>query len=177
MLSLAQTITQILNHDQYSFTLSRKQQLASIHKYIIFLQDFLENFPHKSNESLEGRMTDIANQAEDIIECNMYRLIVTGSESEKPLTQLIVEIDSLALEVMNSISIVKEASLGKNDSAVAGSSSTLEPLHRKDAVMVGLDDDLLAIKGRLCGESSRLQVIPIVGMGGIVMDDIWSTSS
>lgn len=33
--------------------------------------------------------------------------------------------------------------------------------------MVGFDDDLMAIKDRLCGESTELQVIPIVGMGDI----------
>ena len=33
--------------------------------------------------------------------------------------------------------------------------------------MVGFEDDLLAIKERLCGESSKLQFIPIYGMGGI----------
>ncbi|KAL0355138.1 UNVERIFIED_CONTAM: putative late blight resistance proteinR1A-10 [Sesamum radiatum] len=33
--------------------------------------------------------------------------------------------------------------------------------------MVGFDDDLIQIKARLCGESSKLQTISIVGMGGI----------
>ncbi|XP_057802302.1 putative late blight resistance protein homolog R1A-10 [Salvia miltiorrhiza] len=33
--------------------------------------------------------------------------------------------------------------------------------------MVGLHEDLLTIKSRLCGESPNLEVIPIVGMGGI----------
>ncbi|KAH6780331.1 hypothetical protein C2S52_011568 [Perilla frutescens var. hirtella] len=33
--------------------------------------------------------------------------------------------------------------------------------------MVGFDGDLLKIKTRLCGESSKLRVVPIVGMAGI----------
>ncbi|KAG8368636.1 hypothetical protein BUALT_Bualt15G0066200 [Buddleja alternifolia] len=33
--------------------------------------------------------------------------------------------------------------------------------------MVGFDEQLKTIKGHLCGESSKLQVIPIIGMGGI----------
>ncbi|KAH6827949.1 hypothetical protein C2S53_013417 [Perilla frutescens var. hirtella] len=32
---------------------------------------------------------------------------------------------------------------------------------------VGFDDDVIAMKSKLCGESSELQVIPVVGMGGI----------
>lgn len=34
-------------------------------------------------------------------------------------------------------------------------------------VVVGFDDDLVAIKEKLCGETRSLQIIPIVGMGGI----------
>lgn len=33
--------------------------------------------------------------------------------------------------------------------------------------MVGYEEDLIAIQERLCGESMKLKVIPIVGMGGI----------
>ncbi|KAL0380192.1 UNVERIFIED_CONTAM: putative late blight resistance proteinR1A-10 [Sesamum angustifolium] len=33
--------------------------------------------------------------------------------------------------------------------------------------MVGFDEDLLELKARLCGESSKLEIISIVGMGGI----------
>lgn len=33
--------------------------------------------------------------------------------------------------------------------------------------MIGFGDDLLAMKKGNCGESSKLEFIPIVGMGGI----------
>lgn len=36
-----------------------------------------------------------------------------------------------------------------------------------DDAVIGLDDDIMAIKERLCGHSSKLQIIPIVGMTGI----------
>ncbi|KAL8542417.1 hypothetical protein ACS0TY_003331 [Phlomoides rotata] len=38
-------------------------------------------------------------------------------------------------------------------------------------VVIALDEDLIAIKGHLFGESSKLEVIPIVGMGDIVSQD------
>lgn len=36
-----------------------------------------------------------------------------------------------------------------------------------DDDLVGLDDDVLKIKDQLTGYSSKLEIIPIVGMGGI----------
>ncbi|XP_042038521.1 disease resistance protein RPP13-like [Salvia splendens] len=36
-----------------------------------------------------------------------------------------------------------------------------------NGVAIGLDDDVMAIKDRLCGLSSKLKLIPILGMGGI----------
>ncbi|KAL8544403.1 hypothetical protein ACS0TY_004809 [Phlomoides rotata] len=45
------------------------------------------------------------------------------------------------------------------------SSSRVAALGKND-VVIGLDEDLIAIKDRLCG-SSKLEVIPIIGMGGI----------
>ncbi|KAK4433093.1 putative late blight resistance proteinR1B-8 [Sesamum alatum] len=37
----------------------------------------------------------------------------------------------------------------------------------KNDFMIGLEEDILAINSRLCGESRRLEFIPIYGMGGI----------
>ncbi|XP_042039760.1 putative late blight resistance protein homolog R1A-3 [Salvia splendens] len=93
---------------------------------------------------------------------------------------------------MNSLEIEDEMQLG--DFPAANSSSLMAVASRIGDV-VGLEDDTLAIKTRLCGESPKLQVIPIVGMREksgqrdeetvykslkgrrylIVMDDMWST--
>lgn len=35
------------------------------------------------------------------------------------------------------------------------------------SALIGLDEDLMALKERLCGQSSVLQIIPIVGVDGI----------
>ncbi|KAG8380354.1 hypothetical protein BUALT_Bualt06G0006800 [Buddleja alternifolia] len=63
------------------------------------------------------------------------------------------------MEVKNSVR-TGDIRLISNSSYVASSSTG------KD-VMVGFDEDLMKIKSRLCGESSKLRVIPICGMGGI----------
>ncbi|KAH6780340.1 hypothetical protein C2S52_011577 [Perilla frutescens var. hirtella] len=82
------------------------------------------------------------------------------------LKKVTKEIESVAegmMEIKNSITVQDELHGG---SSVASSSSTIPPI-RNDLV-VGFDGELMEIKSRLCGEpSSKLEVIPIVGMGGI----------
>ncbi|KAK4385789.1 putative late blight resistance proteinR1B-16 [Sesamum angolense] len=91
--------------------------------------------------------------------------------------------DSIVQQVMKR---TKNSSKGKNlppwDSSSARSSSQLPAPSSSKGVVVGFEDDLMAVKLRLCGQSSKLQVVPILGMGGlkgmrylIVMDDMWST--
>ncbi|KAI3459100.1 hypothetical protein Pfo_015763 [Paulownia fortunei] len=152
--SLAQTIDQILNHHKYSISPDEKLQIISMQEHIIFFQAFLENFPEEAN-SLEGRIRDVANEAEDIIEyfiwkkqiLSRYRSIkwIVGLAEKiqiklkHQLKKVTQEIDSIAREVMDI----------------------------KNSFRIFKPNDLIAIKARLCGESSKLQVIPITGMGGI----------
>ncbi|KAI3458778.1 hypothetical protein Pfo_015441 [Paulownia fortunei] len=183
LVSLAQATDQILSQDRYPISLHEKQQIRSVRKYTIFLQVFLEDFPEKAN-SLEGRIRDVANQAEDIIEYFMleknwsrYRLIkstVGHNPSGKyaplcydfhELKEVRKEIDSIIGVVMKIKKSLRIKDVRPNDFSAASSSSRPAPTGKND--MVGFDDDLIAIKTRLCGESSKLQVIPILGMGGI----------
>ncbi|KAL0298508.1 UNVERIFIED_CONTAM: Disease resistance protein RPP13 [Sesamum radiatum] len=62
-------------------------------------------------------------------------------------------------------------SLAAPDPQLSDSSPPAVPVpmkkdNRKDA-MVGFEEEFLALKSRLCGESCRLQFVPIHGMGGI----------
>ncbi|KAI3459048.1 hypothetical protein Pfo_015711 [Paulownia fortunei] len=176
LVSLAQTIDHILNRDQYFISLHEKQQIRSLHEHVVFLQLFLEDFPGKAN-SLERRIRDVAKEAEDIIECllsehimSRYRLIKstvgpTKIEFKHQLKKVTKEIDAIAGEVMDIKNSFRIKNVQLGDSPAATSSSRLASTSQKD--MVGFDDDLIAIKARLCGESSKLQVIPIFGMGGI----------
>ncbi|KAL8473348.1 hypothetical protein ACS0TY_030252 [Phlomoides rotata] len=56
----------------------------------------------------------------------------------------------------------------------AAISSSRPAATAKNVVVIGLDDDLIAIKGQLRGESSKLEIIPIEGMGGIDMSIVGS---
>ncbi|KAH6769240.1 hypothetical protein C2S51_014576 [Perilla frutescens var. frutescens] len=186
LLSLTQTIEKIIQkHDKYSISLHHKQQILSLDKYIMVLQEFLEDIPDKAKANcLEGRIRDASNEAEDIIEFFMWKRTRTRFRSDScmilqakfskfkfkhQLKKIIEEIDSITGEVIamnNSIATVRDDVVQLRDSAAASSLSRLTPASRIGD-MVGLHDDLLAIKSRLCGDPTKLQIIPIVGMGGI----------
>ncbi|EYU24542.1 hypothetical protein MIMGU_mgv1a020452mg [Erythranthe guttata] len=178
LVSLAQTVDQILNHDNYSLSHHQRQQITAIHEYVFFLQAFLEHFPDKANnnnnKSLEGQIRYIANQAENTIEYFMWeqrRLlcgIVTSCGGRRPseeksvhhysrlasdLDKLTEKIDSIAQEAMN---VKNKYFVIKEIGTVDSSSRLAQSTPKKDVVTE-----------RICGESSKLQVIPIVGMGGI----------
>lgn len=150
---LSHTIHHIMNHHHYFFSLHQKQQLASIHKHTISLQAFLVNSPGKAN-TFEERIRAVAHQAEDMIEYVMLKETRPLEDLCYELDKLMEEIHSVAGEKMNIKNKVGIKDLSRlSDSPSASSSSRVAPSQRKDA-MVGLGDDLLAIKTRLCGEPS-----------------------
>lgn len=175
--SLSQTIDLILSHQQDSISPRFKNQIISIDKYIILLRAFLEDFPKEAN-GLEERIREVTHLAEDNIEFllaeEMDSAGASKSKSKKHkhhdydfqhLEKVTAEIESIAesaMEVKDSIA-VEDGRLTHFNTVT--SSSKVAPIH-KDA-MVGFDGDLMEIKSRLCGESSKLRVVPIVGMAGI----------
>lgn len=185
LISLSQTIKKITErHDHYSISLHNKQQILSLHKYISMLQEFLEDFPHKAKDCLESRIRDATNEAEDIIEFVMWERTRSRFRSDNckllpanfakfkfkhQLRRITEEINSITGEVIamkNNSTTIKDDVVQLGDSATASSSSRLATACRIGD-MVGLHDNLIEIKSRLCGEPTKLQIIPIVGMGGI----------
>ncbi|KAK4414152.1 Disease resistance protein RPP8 [Sesamum alatum] len=80
------------------------------------------------------------------------------------LQKVLELLDSIIEQVMSIRKSIKVEDLqGSYTSAPASSGGAPNDGNR----MVGFDEDIVALKARLCGESSKLQVISIVGMGGI----------
>ncbi|KAG8367181.1 hypothetical protein BUALT_Bualt16G0045900 [Buddleja alternifolia] len=172
LVSLAQIIDQIIHHnDQYSTFLHSKQQIKCLHDHIIFLQAFLEDFPEKLTNSLEGRIRDTTYEAENIIEYFISEHVRSEYDLKKPCAELkksLKEMDSITEEVMEIKNSVRSGDVQLiSDFSNASSSPRLALAPTVKDIMVGFDDDLMAIKTRLCGESSKLEVVPIFGMGGI----------
>ncbi|KAL8557560.1 hypothetical protein ACS0TY_004851 [Phlomoides rotata] len=162
LVSLEHTAHLILDHHKYSISADEREQITSIREYVIFLIPFLENLPEKASR-LEGKIRDLANEAEDLIELFMWNLFqkswdveISRVELEGQLNRVREKIGSITGDLMDDRICNLPAAISSSIVAASG----------KNDVVIGLDEDLLAIKDRLCG-SSKLEVIPIIGMGGI----------
>ncbi|KAL1562101.1 hypothetical protein AAHA92_04717 [Salvia divinorum] len=153
------------------FSVEAEKKIASIHEMVRYFQSFLGDFPHIS-KSWERRIRDVAHEAEDIIE-RFTRLPIQPFHRGKDIPNLddqlgdvLEKIGEIAGEVMEDRPSDLPAAVSSPSPSPSSSSSSRSAPTQNDAV-IGLDEDLTAIKGRLCGEPSDLQIIPIVGMAGI----------
>ncbi|KAL2553194.1 putative disease resistance RPP13-like protein 3 [Forsythia ovata] len=76
LLSLTQTLEQILHSHDQSRIIHEEKQITSLYEKLSFLLSFLEDSTHNYSEtitSLEGRIRDATYKAEDIIESNMSK--------------------------------------------------------------------------------------------------------
>ncbi|KAL1560575.1 hypothetical protein AAHA92_10769 [Salvia divinorum] len=159
LVSLTNTINQTLNSNLYSISTEEKQQITPLLEYVTPFQDFLDNFPDKFN-SLEGRMRDLANAAEDILEYLVLEKVYPTPDEDHPsekhelaqLQKVIKEMDLIDKEVKE----IEDTSSNKGIHRGAHSSSSIStaPLIHKDAT-VGLEEYVLDLKDRLCGEPSK----------------------
>lgn len=166
LVSLAQTIDHCLNDDRYSISISVKRQLISIYNHVVSLQELLEDSASKAIY-LEGQMRDVANEAENKIE-ELMSAKWQSDQHQHELERVSLEIDLIVEQVKNiesSFKVEGEKLLEPSQEAASSSSRATNLI--KDNLMVGFDDDLIRTKDRLCGFSSKLEVIPIFGMGGI----------
>ncbi|XP_073036688.1 putative late blight resistance protein homolog R1A-10 [Primulina eburnea] len=175
MISLKLTLQQILIHPYIFLRHREKKHIESFHERLEFLQRFLEEHPsHASDENetfLGRRIRDAAYEAEDSMDLHLDHLC----NSEEMIWQMEIEpvmkqVDSLVGEVtqiegqMAGLEIkgrrIKTCKEPPNALCEDSSSS-------KKNLMVGFDEYLMQIKDQLTGQSSALEVISIVGMGGI----------
>ncbi|KAL0441946.1 UNVERIFIED_CONTAM: putative late blight resistance proteinR1A-10 [Sesamum radiatum] len=191
LISLGQILEQILNLDEYlSMSLLEEQKVKDLRGNIAFIQIFLEEYSQNGGEavhSLEIRIRDAAHKAEDIIESRISNQFVSEPTSPgawRLLKQMISALTNmiparhhnqdLQLVLREIDLIVEEVMMYMNSCRVydwqRSAASPISSSQRADSSkvrMVGLDDDLIQIKARVCGESSKLETISIVGMGGI----------
>ncbi|XP_022860102.1 putative late blight resistance protein homolog R1A-10 [Olea europaea var. sylvestris] len=177
LLSLTHILQRTLKYDCSYLLPGEKQQIDSVLKKVVFLQDFLDKFPQENIDLIEGlerKISDAACQTEDIIEsCIADRVLEKSAghsgdiftTSFHEIAKLIEEVDSIKIRAgkIEDKSGIQE-DLECNTSSLVGS---LRPVSSGQSTMVGLDDAMVEIKDHLVSNSSQLEVVSIVGMGGI----------
>ncbi|XP_073124463.1 putative late blight resistance protein homolog R1C-3 [Henckelia pumila] len=179
LLSLGHILDHLLQHPPRHMAVLDKSQIDSLLQSITFLQEFLEEFPLTRREEiqeLEEKMARSAYAAEDVIESLVLDQILedskAGSERSsstlfcQDLQRVIEEFDSMKKDAMminetEGITIMEQP----RQSGTAG--SFIQGASDGKNTMVGFDEDLIQIMDTLIGDESNLQILPIVGMGGI----------
>ncbi|KAL0356361.1 UNVERIFIED_CONTAM: putative late blight resistance proteinR1A-10 [Sesamum radiatum] len=180
LVSLMNTLELILHSDRLSFFYA-KHHIVTIYRKVRFLQTLFQDSPQKSSQeemdSLEIRIRDLASMIEDVVEFyvseqvyedadRFIELLDPPTDQEnceyQDLDEIMVVIDSIVEELLNDRRGLKDL-LPRQHLPVLGSSR-----HARVGknVMVGFDEDVMELKHRLTGWESKLQAIPITGMGG-----------
>ncbi|CAA2961056.1 late blight resistance homolog R1A-10 [Olea europaea subsp. europaea] len=177
LLSLIHVLQRTLKYDCSYLLPGEEQQIESLLGKVGYLQEFLDNFPRENIESIEGlerKISDATCQTEDIIEFCIAKRVFEESTTHSgdifttsfhEIAKLIEEVDFIktrAEKIVHESGIQED--LERSTSLHVGS---VRPVSWDQSNMVGLDDDLAKIKDRLVRDSSQLEIVSIVGMGGI----------
>ncbi|XP_073037627.1 putative late blight resistance protein homolog R1A-3 isoform X2 [Primulina eburnea] len=167
LLAVARSLREILDLDKYIDPL-HKEKFFSLKEKVDFIVSFLEDFSDKYQETLglEGNgIRKAAYEAQDFMDS--YQCSEEADLNlDRDLTMASERIGFIWEEMMK----MNNGDTAKDLRSVSYSfpvdrSSTVQATAKK--MVVGFDDDLLVIKERLYEDSAKLQIIPVVGMGGI----------
>ncbi|XP_049403000.1 putative late blight resistance protein homolog R1A-3 isoform X8 [Solanum stenotomum] len=175
--SLLQTLDHLSQTHTSHSLLYKKEHTEVLSEKYTFLKTFLEDFTNIFNEDikmkhLERMIQEAANGVEDTIDSHAYdsSVVVQSKRVRRKADMIFHQNLEYAIEEIGLIQreVMKKIKVSSFNSKISHSryTSSQFPLDQKD-IIVGLDEDLLKIKDRLIVQSSRLEVVPIIGMGGI----------
>ncbi|KAL3825123.1 hypothetical protein ACJIZ3_021152 [Penstemon smallii] len=177
--SLVKILKQVLNLDKSQLWVldhNKRPQIESILEKSCFLIDLFANSAPVVSEdwldSLESQIRDAAYNAEDILESYIADGIRSRREyqiftiSPPDLKNVIEEFDS-AKEKMMKKKLFDIDGVCTQMPLYSSSSSSSNQDPNPNNIVVGFNQDLIEMKDRVTGRSSKLEVIPITGMGGI----------
>ncbi|XP_073121634.1 putative late blight resistance protein homolog R1B-14 [Henckelia pumila] len=174
LVSVSQTLEQILHSDPYFFPCT-KERVGSFQETVASLIAFLDNLPPISTQTINNLITKIRDssyEAEDIFESvvAIHFLTTHGShycsEKFKAFTQSLEKVtedfESIEKDIVKNFHPYEKVVHEEKISTLASSS------RGNNTKMVALDNDLeMKLMEQLVGGRSNIDVIPIVGMGGI----------
>ncbi|XP_073037611.1 putative late blight resistance protein homolog R1A-3 isoform X1 [Primulina eburnea] len=175
LLALARSLQEILDLQQYVDPL-HQEKIIYLHGIVDFIVTFLENYSDKYPETRGGMGNEIriaAYEAQDFVDSYYCSVSTTDdrSFSEENLDE--VNLDRDLTMAFERIGFIWEEMIKMNNSDTAQDLRSVSYSSRVDhsstakKVVFGFEDDLIAIKERLYEDSTKLKIIPIVGMGGI----------
>lgn len=156
-------------------------QLTSLGEMLVYLKGFLEDFEGKHGnyenvKILETKIQAAAQQAEDIVEAYSYsvrswvKLKKKGQKKDykifqQDLMQVLEEIKSIKKQALTISEDGCDPNTLHSGRYFLGSSSWHSP--NFESTVVGLDKDLEKFQEQLIGLPCNLNILTIVGMGGI----------
>ncbi|KAL0441046.1 UNVERIFIED_CONTAM: Disease resistance protein RPP13 [Sesamum radiatum] len=155
-------------------------RIQSLREKVQFLQDFLEVHSQRISQEVEDlarQITLVADDAEETIDLHVVDQLRQGSQDEshhlvalssfcQNMDKIIEKIDSITEDLL----MIKEEwgdDVQEQNSAISVPVSSKTLPSSGDNTMVGFEESLLQIMDVLTGDESNLQIVPIVGMGGI----------
>ncbi|KAL1551665.1 putative late blight resistance protein R1B-16 isoform X1 [Salvia divinorum] len=181
LVSVMHIVDQVQTHPFPPISIHQKQA-ESLTEAVSSLQHFLEGYSPRGGytdeeDFWESRIAEAAYDAEDVIESYIVDRIRARSEIDveqhtssadfyQGLQMVIANMNSIKIEIKEKMVLQDQNhSIKSARSAAAGSSrSTSTP---QNATMIGFDDVLLRMLDKVAGGEPDLQILPIVGMGGI----------
>ncbi|XP_075082861.1 putative late blight resistance protein homolog R1A-10 isoform X2 [Nicotiana tabacum] len=180
--SIMTTIEQVLQFNP-SLISECRESVDSLYGTLSFLQSFLEDTGKQISDQealmfLEEKIRDAGYKAEDTIDLCLRRIHVADSEKVQnnarcklydELLQIIEVMDSIQGEVMK----FKNDRHNNQQDIKDLSAITSSPLRSSGRVwdeensLVGMEDDFNIIRDQLFRQTPELNVVSIVGMGGI----------
>ncbi|KAL0356211.1 UNVERIFIED_CONTAM: Disease resistance RPP8-like protein 3 [Sesamum radiatum] len=178
------SLTHVLDNVQHLARLHRlhpdtDDQIRTLQEKVEFLQGFLEIYSQRISQEIKDlakQLAGVADETEDIIDFHVVNQLCEKSQDEsrrkavvssfcQDIDKIIRKIDSITEELM----LVKEERVDVKEQqpvvSVPVVSTTLLPNNK--STMVGFDECLLEVMDELTRGGSNLQILPIVGMGGI----------
>ncbi|XP_051123131.1 putative late blight resistance protein homolog R1A-3 [Andrographis paniculata] len=183
--ALLVSLTHVLDDVHYRAQLRRLhvdiKRIESLQEGVNFLLEFLEvNHRSKSKKvgNLWRQISEVSLEVEEIFDFHVVSQLQKDSQEEssdmgagsfnEDLDTMIQKINNIKSELSTVEEVVEDIPVGKQTraSVPAGGTSTAVSSVGKNAI-VGLEEHVIKIKGELARYDGNLQIIPIVGMGGI----------
>ncbi|KAL0356086.1 UNVERIFIED_CONTAM: Disease resistance RPP13-like protein 4 [Sesamum radiatum] len=181
LLSLSHVLENIQHPTRRSRLHLDSEQVQTLQKKVKFLLEFLEVHSGRSNQEMEDlarQIAIVADEAEDVIDLHVVYQLGEGSRDKsqdmaalssfyQDIHKLIEKIDSIMNELMMIQEEWTDVSKQQPVVSVPDSSSTAFTSSGKSSTMVGFDEHLVHVMDKLTRNEPDLQIIPIIGMGGI----------